>query len=165
MKKLILFIVASMTFIGCFRGDNSTSAQAVRPATQGWTKILDSSSGLMTSTTDTIDFEIPLRNGALVLWVQPDTTGGGANQSDSCATVSLVAWNEFENNWGIPYDGITKLDTIARSVINVGPSDLGVYIPLADFTTKQWAWASKHGVIISWGAGDKLKMSLYIGGQ
>lgn len=167
MKKLILLALSLLVMAGCFQGDRSSSATPTRPATTGWTQIWSQSQGTLTTTTDTLEIPLALFSGAVNLWIQPDTTvTNGDGGADSCGTVQLFLWNEIEGNWGIAASGTARIDTVNRAVFNVGPSALGVYFPLASLATAgQWGWATKAGVVISWGVGDKMKLNIYYGGQ
>ena len=162
-KKVLLFTLVIVFIFSCAP---DRSADVTRTAQFGWTKLRDSSDGMYT-TTDTFSFTIRHMRGAITYWIDPDTTGGGANQSDSCWTIYLEIYNEESGEWGKVWSTSesTKLDTIDRAQVNVGATDIDTYIPLAVFNDYQLAWGDQARIIEVIGTGDKMGGDRWVGGQ
>ena len=162
MKRFIAFAIILVIVIAC-APDRNTQVQ--RTAQFGWTKIRDVDGDGLFTTTCNLDFDIKHYRGAVTLWIDPDTTGGGANQSDSASTFDLYLYNEESAEWGQHYEGIVKLDVAATGDMNIGSAGTDLYIPLANFNSEQWAWADKARITWTIGTGDKLKANVWVGGQ
>lgn len=137
------------------------------PRHWNWIEILGTDGGYMTGpnsdgrdTTDAVD--ISRYRGASTLWFEVDTTGLGSVGYDSCMTIYQQLYNKETETWGYYYnDSVGKIDTVARSIVNVGTG--AFYVPLGGVS--EWAWSSQARWIIAIGVGDSLKYRVFYGGQ
>jgi hypothetical protein len=167
MNKLVLFFVmlmVALTFM-VYPQTADRSKTLTTPAQYGWTRLVgtDGAAKTITSRDTSVAVDIYRFSGANILWIDSDTTVAG-QQPDSCMTVQIELFNPESNEWGKYYTaGGSKLDTIPRSLVNVGSAGLDLYMNLPSFD--QYQWAQKVRFIFIIGTGDIMKLEAWIGGQ
>lgn len=167
MNRILLFFVSILLMLSivAYPQEPDRTKNLTSPVQYGWTQILHTDGDMQTvTTTATSDaVEIWRLAGGTTLWIDTDTTVAG-QQPDSCMTVQMQLYNPKTGEWGVYYTtNGSKLDTIPRSLVNVGAGGLDVYMNLAAFD--QWQWAQKAKFIFTIGKNDVMKMQAWIGGQ
>ena len=159
--KFIFIALILMIAIAFGQGPNVMSQP---PTTDSYT--LWSSSTITGSTTPSWCTVFPLdyKWGSATLFLKTDTTDASVasgNQSDSCLTVFLQI-KDKTLGWSRYYDdtnAYTRLDSIARTIVNVGGTNI-VRMNLADVTSnKQWTVGDSGRVGITIGTSDSLIVS------
>jgi hypothetical protein len=167
MNRLILFFMAMLMALSivAYPQNPDRTKTLTSPAQYGWTQIVGTDGAAKTITSrDTSDaVDVYRYAGGVVLWIDSDTTVAG-QQPDSCMTVQMELYNPKSGEWGKYYtsDG-TKLDTIPRSLVNVGSAGLDIYMNLPVFD--QWQWSQQARFIFIIGTSDVMKLQAWIGGQ
>ena len=103
--------------------------------------------------------------GAITGYFITDTTGVtvvGGNQSDSCMTINIqlkhqndnAVWSDYAFKGSGTY---TKLDTVARSMVNTPATVIGFYIPFGN--DNEYAPNDSMRLILQIGVGDSLYIS------
>jgi hypothetical protein len=162
LTKWIAFFVVVLFAGVMLMGQNPVKD---RPEVFGWKAIFHTdgapqSIGASDGQDTSLAFLLSHFRGAVTLWLDPDSTGG--NGIDSCATIRLQLRNKNTGEWGNHYS-TNKLDTIARTIFNVGPSGEDIYFPLPDFD--QFSWADSGRILTEVGHGDATLLHGFIGGQ
>ena len=166
MKVLfVLLLLAGLCF--------AQQRVVVTPNSHDWVEVFNDTIGTSETTTA---FSAKQWEGVTTLCIEADTTVSTLTyQSDSCMTVGVQYYCGSTNiaSWGPYYNAVTasanggltnftKIDTIARGVINKSTSVVFMNIP---DIMPSYAWADSARIVVNIGNGDSLIAVISAGGQ